>query len=71
MKTIIALLWAASVGAVLWAPWFGPVEGAPIAPKAAIAPSLVPSVRDEEPATWMLVLIGAAVVCFVAARRAD
>jgi hypothetical protein len=30
-----------------------------------------PSAADEEPATWALVLVGAAVLGFVAARRAD
>lgn len=70
MKTVVALLWTMSAGAVLWAPWSGPGEGPSPAPKAAIAARHLPSARDEEPATWTLVLVGAAVVCFVAARRA-
>jgi len=69
MKTMIALLWTASAGAALWAPWFDPGEGSSPAPKAAIASPHVPPAQDEEPATWKLVLVGAAVACFVIARR--
>ncbi len=81
IPVVIALVWATTSGAVIWGPWSGAREGPSPAPKSVVAaapqvhPVVVdvrpPSAPDEGPATWMLVLVGAAVLCFVAARQAD
>ena len=65
-------LWAASAGATLLAP--APALGidertTPVAPVVATVTAQSPPA--DVPAPWTLVLVGAAVLTFVAARRID
>ena len=67
-------LWAASAGATLLIPASAPTLGihAPTAPPARVVVT-IPADNSpvEAPAPWTLILVGAAVLTFVAARRID
>lgn len=77
MKRILfaIVLWSLGAGAMLWAPTQAQAQREELAPAHAFLQTIVGakalSPGDEEPATWMLVLAGAVVLCFVAARRVD
>ena len=67
-------LWAASAGATLLIPASAPTLGihartAPAARVVVTVPADNPPV--EAPAPWTLILVGAAVLTFVVARRID